>query len=79
LGKQAVGLLQGMGYKGTRHYVGGMADWVENRGPVEKIDVSSADVSPGQFIRAQPSKTWRDGSTYLSIGRWTDWCSSGSG
>lgn len=53
-----MGLLQGMGYKGTRHYVGGMADWVENRGPVEKIDVSSADVSPGQFIRAQPAKTW---------------------
>ncbi len=27
-----------MGYTKLRHYVGGMADWVKNGGPIEKID-----------------------------------------
>jgi potassium channel LctB len=35
LGKQAVGLLERMGYTNLRYYVGGMADWVENGGSVE--------------------------------------------
>ena len=35
-----------------------MADWVENGGPVEKMDVPVAAVSPGHFVRAEGSKTW---------------------
>ena len=39
-----------MGYKNVRHYVGGMADWADNGGPVEKIDspvaMSSAAATP---------------------------------
>jgi Ion channel len=30
-----------MGYTKLRHYVGGMADWVENGGPIEKIDLEA--------------------------------------
>ena len=28
-----------MGYTNLRYYVGGMADWVENGGAVEKVEV----------------------------------------
>ena len=35
MGKQAVGLLEEMGYTNLRYYVGGMAEWLENGGPVE--------------------------------------------
>ena len=31
-----MGLLEGMGYTNVRHYVGGMADWLERGAPVEK-------------------------------------------
>jgi Ion channel len=65
LGKQAVSLLEGMGYKNIRHYVGGMADWVEEGGPVEKMDLPIADSSPRKFVRAETSKTW-------SWSRWLD-------
>ena len=58
MGKQAVSLLEGMGYKNIRHYVGGMADWVEKGGPVEKMDLPVVDPSPRQFARADASKTW---------------------
>ncbi len=32
---QAVGLLEKLGYTNVRHYVGGLADWKENAGPIE--------------------------------------------
>jgi potassium channel LctB len=35
---QAVGLLEKLGYDHLRHYVGGMEDWVESGGPVEKLE-----------------------------------------
>jgi len=31
-----VGLLEGMGYTNLRYYIGGMADWLENGGPVDQ-------------------------------------------
>jgi len=58
LGKQAVGLLEQMGYKNIRYYIGGMADWVEMGGPVEKMDLPVAHALPRQFIRAETSKVW---------------------
>ncbi len=30
-----------MGYTRLRHYVGGMADWMENGGPIEKVDLKA--------------------------------------
>jgi potassium channel LctB len=38
LGKQAVGLLEKIGYTHLRYYVGGMADWTENGGAVEQVE-----------------------------------------
>ncbi len=37
-----------MGYTKLRYYVGGMADWAENGGPIEKIDLETA---PGRLRR----------------------------
>jgi hypothetical protein len=46
LGGQAVGVLEKMGYSNLRHYIGGMADWVDHHCAVEKdespIDGSTA-------------------------------------
>ena len=55
---QAVSLLQRMGYRNLRHYIGGMADWEENGGPIEKMDLPVTDVPPRQFTRRELSKTW---------------------
>ena len=41
MGKQAVGLLEKIGYTKLRYYVGGMADWTESGGAVERIETSS--------------------------------------
>ncbi len=65
MGNQAVSLLEGMGYKNIRHYIGGMADWVKEGGPVEKMDLPVADSSPRKFVRAETLKTW-------SWSRWLD-------
>jgi len=66
LGQQAVALLLGIGYVNVRHYVGGMADWVDNGGPVEKIDSPVAAALPTAAIRmARPRKfSW---STCLDL------------
>jgi len=45
LGKQAVGLLEGMGYTNLRYYVGGMAEWSESGSPVEIQNGTSAPLS----------------------------------
>lgn len=37
-----------MGYTKLRHYVGGMADWAENGGPIEKIELETV---PGRLRR----------------------------
>ena len=36
MGEQAVGLLKKLGYTNVRHYIGGMAEWVENGGLAER-------------------------------------------
>jgi len=51
LGKKAVGLLKEMDYTNLRYYVGGMADWLENSGPVKKLD---EPVSTRQPVRHAP-------------------------
>ncbi|HWH77165.1 MAG TPA: hypothetical protein VNT76_07325, partial [Candidatus Binatus sp.] len=38
MGKRAVGLLEKIGYSNLRYYVGGMEDWQEHGGAVEKLD-----------------------------------------
>jgi hypothetical protein len=70
LGKQAVGLLEGMGYKNIRYYVGGMEDWVESGGPVEKMESPVAESSPTRVIRPEPSQTF---SWWGWLGALADW------
>ena len=60
-----MGLLEGMGYKNIRYYFGGMADWVEKGGPVEKMDLPVIGTSSRQFVRTEAPKTW-------SWSRWLD-------
>ncbi len=38
-----MGLLQGLGYTKLRYYVGGMVEWVEHNGPIERTAPSIAD------------------------------------
>jgi hypothetical protein len=47
-----------MGFKNIRHYVGGMADWIENGGPVEKMELPEFNPSTRQITRAQTLRTW---------------------
>lgn len=47
MGGQAVGLLQKLGYINLRHYIGGMADWIEHHCPIEGNESSPA-TSGGQ-------------------------------
>jgi hypothetical protein len=56
LGKQAVGLLEKMGYTNLRYYVGGMAEWVESGGPVEKLDPITAMPRTGQTVQTSISR-----------------------
>jgi hypothetical protein len=59
LGKQAVGLLGKLGYRNLRYYIGGMADWIENGGPVEKVEPAAAPPRSGQNIQSPiPSTSW---------------------
>jgi len=51
-------LLESLGYTNIRYYPGGMADWVENGGPAEKLD---APVSARAFMKtvsAAPSRSF---------------------
>jgi hypothetical protein len=57
LGKQAVGLLEKMGYTNLRYFVGGMAEWVENGGPVEKLEPVTAMPRTGQTVQTSISRT----------------------
>lgn len=50
MGKQAVGLLEGLGYTNLRYYVGGMAEWSETGGPVEGQNKSAAPPSKGSSV-----------------------------
>lgn len=43
-----------MGYTKLRYYVGGMADWAENGGPIEKIDLETAPGRPKRLNHRQP-------------------------
>jgi len=58
LGKQAVGLLQAMGFTNLRYYVGGMADWAENGGAVEQVGAPAAPVSSAAPARASHRLSW---------------------
>ena len=44
MGEQAVGLLRQLGYSNLLYYVGGMADWTENGGPVQPAVGATASV-----------------------------------
>ena len=54
-----------MGYRNLRYYSGGMADWIENGGPVEKVEAAAAPRS-GQNTQApiSPSSSW---SSFLDL------------
>jgi len=48
-----------MGYTNLRYYVGGMADWIENGGPVEKVKPAAAPPRSGQNNQSQiPRTSW---------------------
>lgn len=51
MAKRAVGSLQEMGYTNLRYYVGGMEDWQQNGGSVQKLAES---VSAQQSLRRTP-------------------------
>jgi potassium channel LctB len=51
LGKQAVALLESMGYRNLRYYIGGMAEWVESGSPVEKLEPETAMLRTGQTVQ----------------------------
>ena len=52
-----MGLLKKMGYRNLRYYIGGMADWIENGGPVEKVEPAAAPPRSGQNIQSPISHT----------------------
>jgi len=66
-----------MGYTKVRHYVGGMADWLEHGAAVEKsaalIEAPPVRSSARQNIRRRLS-WWK----FWQIGRWRGWSASGS-
>ncbi|HLN87117.1 MAG TPA: potassium channel family protein [Candidatus Limnocylindrales bacterium] len=64
---QAVGLLEKLGYAHLRHYVGGMADWLENGGPVEKLDET---VTIRQPVRHAPLTVARHVSALEILANW---------
>src|SRR5262245_6247379 len=47
-----------MGFKNIRHYVGGMADWIENGGPVEKMELAECNTWTRPIARAPTLRTW---------------------
>ena len=64
---QAVGLLEKLGYAHLRHYVGGMADWLEHGGPVEKLCESE---STRQAVRRAPLAVARRLSALEILANW---------
>jgi hypothetical protein len=73
---QAVGLLRGLGYRNVRHYSGGIADWVEHGGPVERGVPGpaplAAPASPRRRLvtgkRAERALQWLDALANQSFG-----------
>jgi hypothetical protein len=63
LGEQAVGLLRKLGYTNLRHYVGGMSDWVEHGGAVEKIDAPVQITTP----RVSVNRETKNGLSCLEL------------
>jgi len=69
LGKQAVALLEGLGYTHLRHYVGGMADWSKSGGPVQqesRVAVSLFNASRGLPL-VPPRLSWLETVAGLSL------------
>ena len=65
MGKQAVSLLQGMGYTNVRHYVGGMAEWLETGGLTTSLATTVALTQPRRNTvnppkRRRPLFNWLD-------------------
>ncbi len=58
-------MLQEMGYTNLRYYVGGMADWVENGGAVEKVEVPV--IAEVARRNGQSASGWR-----ISWSNWLD-------
>jgi len=54
-----------MGYANVRHYVGGMADWVESGGSVERVESAADSGGPVRNIQAHPPRR-------LSWANWLD-------
>ena len=71
MGKQAVGLLAEMGYSNLRYYVGGMAEWVESGGAVERFNsaVAPASASAGAAAVTAPQLSWLETVAALSLER----------
>jgi hypothetical protein len=53
-----VGLLTKMGYTSVRHYVGGMAEWIETGGPVEKNDSPVVRVTARASVPVASRASW---------------------
>ena len=58
-----MGLLEGMGYTKVRHYVGGMADWLEHGAAVEK----SAALIEAPPVRSSARQNIRRRLSWLEI------------
>jgi len=55
-----------MGYTNLLYYVGGMADWVESGGPVEKVEPAAAPPRSGQNIQS-PISSNSSWSSFLDL------------
>ena len=71
MGKQAVGLLEGMGYTNLRYFVGGMAEWSENAGPVEQSNGAAVPVPNGSRAALMTTRrlSWLEKVANLSLER----------
>jgi hypothetical protein len=71
LGKQAVGLLEGMGYTNLRHYIGGMAEWSENGGPMEHRNGAAVPLPNGSSVAPMTTHrlSWLETVANLSLER----------
>jgi potassium channel LctB len=70
LGKQAVGLLEGLGYTNLRYYVGGMAEWSETGGPVAGQNQAAAPSSNSSSLAPRAHRlSWLERVAGLSLER----------
>ncbi len=58
-----------MGYRNLRYYVGGMADWTEHDGPVEKTALAAATIQFNSSVQAGTSRrlSWLELLANLSL------------